>query len=581
MTDAPRLTRRELLGGAAAVGAASLVGAGSLVGPAAGFEAAPPAPAGLGAASPARASRWVGTLAGTSAPMAAPRRFSLVGVEWASPAAAIELRTRPSDGPWGPWAAASTPGHGPDGRSSADRANDWNVPGGTSGGEPAGAPRFGQPVWSGPADYVQLRSRTPVQGVRVHFVSTPASGYGGRVTGGDYPLAGPVLAAGPGQPAIIARAAWAHGHAPPAVPPAYGTVKLAFVHHSETPNGYAPGDVPAMLTSIYDYHRFVQGWHDIGYNFAVDAFGRIWEARAGGIDQAVIGAQAGGYNQVSTGVVVLGSFMSVAPSSAALAALERVLAWKLSLHGARSSGRITVRVNASDAYYTPFAPGQRVSLPRIAGHRDGDSTNCPGDALYALLPGIRSKVTARTGDPARLTITAAATTVVAGTPITLAGRLARLSGGPIAGAPIELQQVMPNGATTLLTTIAAADGSWAAELSLDQNAVIGALHRSRPAAVADATQIGVAPVVRLRVDSASPLRVSGGVRPDKPSVTVQLYRLAGARRQLMRQHRVAVRHGRFATTIRAVKHGRYVLQAVTPGDARNVSGSSPDVHVTV
>ena len=34
----------------------------------------------------------------------------------------------------------------------------------------------------------------------------------------------------------------------------------------------------------------------------------------------------------------------------------------------------------------------RVSLPRIAGHRDGDSTDCPGDALYGELPRIRRSV---------------------------------------------------------------------------------------------------------------------------------------------------------------------------------------------
>jgi hypothetical protein len=80
-----------------------------------------------------------------------------------------------------------------------------------------------------------------------------------------------------------------------------GSVQLAFVHHTVSPNGYASGDVPSILRSIFDYHRYVRGFHDIAYNFMIDAFGRIWEARAGGIDLPVIGAQAGGYNAVSTG----------------------------------------------------------------------------------------------------------------------------------------------------------------------------------------------------------------------------------------------------------------------------------------
>ena len=146
------------------------------------------------------------------------------------------------------------------------------------------------------------------------------------------------------------------GGAPPRFPPAYGSVKLAFVHHSEGPNGYRAGDVPSILRSIFQFHRFVRGYNDIGYNFAIDAFGRIWEARAGGVDAPVSGAHAGGYNFVSTGVVILGTFIGVLPSPAALAALERLLAWKLSLHGAPVLGRVTVRVDPAGAGFTRFAP---------------------------------------------------------------------------------------------------------------------------------------------------------------------------------------------------------------------------------
>ena len=52
---------------------------------------------------------------------------------------------------------------------------------------------------------------------------------------------------------------------------------MVFVHHTATPNGYAPGDVPAIIRSIYTYHVRSNGWNDIGYNFLIDAFGRIYE----------------------------------------------------------------------------------------------------------------------------------------------------------------------------------------------------------------------------------------------------------------------------------------------------------------
>ena len=68
---------------------------------------------------------------------------------------------------------------------------------------------------------------------------------------------------------------------------------MVFVHHTDTPNGYAPGDVPAIIRSIYTYHVRSNGWNDIGYNFLVDAYGHIFEGRAGGIDKPVIGAHTG------------------------------------------------------------------------------------------------------------------------------------------------------------------------------------------------------------------------------------------------------------------------------------------------
>ncbi len=546
MSDSGRLTRRQALHSAAAAGAVSLVGPAAAL--AAGSRSSPRS----------LASRWLGTVIGTSAPVTAPRRFSLVGVAWSSNHVHIELRTRRRDGDWGPWAGASALGHGPDGSGDSRRG-------------------FGQPVWTGPADQVQLRTAAPVEGVRLHFV-TPEAGPDVARAAGGYPLAAPRLDAGPGQPAIIARAAWTGGHAPPAVGPAYGAVKLAFVHHSETPNGYSAAEVPAMLMSIYDYHRFVQGWHDIGYNFAVDAFGRIWEARAGGIEQAVIGAQAGGYNAVSTGAVMLGSFSGATPSAAALNALEHLLAWKLSLHGVPVQGRITVRVNPSDAYYTPFAPGQRVSLPRVAGHRDGDSTNCPGDALYGLLPRVRARTAGLAQGPARLSLSAPSEAVLAGATVTLTGRLATLSGTPLASEPVEIQRLGLGGSVTLLETITGADGSWSAGLALLHNVTLGALHRPRPAAAAASQFIAVAPQVTLSVGSSSPPQVSGSVSPAKKAVTVEV---RGPRGRLLRSARLAVRQGQFAATLRPLAPGDYVLRAVTAADAVNAAGRSADVPVTV
>lgn len=548
------LTRRAALRGAAVAGAAIMLHP----------------TAGLALGDRSVFSRYVGRLDGDSVPLAAPRRFSLVGVEWSNPAAAtISLRTRARAGAWSPWATASILGHGPD--------------------HATGASSFGEPIWTGPADFVQLRSHGPVDKVRVHFVAEPAAESDEAHVASGLPLAQPILDAGPGQPSIIARGAWAGGQAPPRHLPEYGTVKLAFVHHSETPNGYGPGQVRAILRSIYAYHVYVRGFWDIAYNFAVDAFGRIWEARDGGIDQAVIGAQAGGYNEESTGVVVLGSFMAVVPPRAAIAALESVLAWKLSLHGIPTLGRVTVEVNPSDAFYTPFRPGAHVSLPRVAGHRDGDQTSCPGDALYGRLPSIRPRVASLAGTPGRLTIAAPVALLRVGAAITVTGSLSRLASprGSLAGPAlpdetIEIQEVGAHGVgTTIATVTTDPAGDWTYPTTVAQNVMLRALHRAAPTVVSDIVVLSVAPQITLTLASSAPLLLSGTISPAGPPLSIDLYRVAGGRRHHVAAKHPAVVGGQFTATFGTRRAGRYVVVAHTPATARYAAAAAPPLKVTI
>jgi hypothetical protein len=408
--SARRLTRRSLLLATTGAAAGGLVRPGGVLAALAG----PPRPVVRG--------RWLGRLTPGATTIQLARVADLVGVEWQGPAGAgIELRFRGAGGAWSRWVSAGAHGHGPDGPAAPGRL-------------------VGDPVWTGGATVLQVRPTRALSGVRLHMVDV-SGGVGARrrarsfsflASAGGLETATPVLAAGPGQPPIFARRAWAQGMAPPRVTPEYGDVRMAFVHHTENPNGYAPGEVPAMLRAIYAFHRYVNGWNDIGYNFVLDLYGRIFEARAGGIHEPVVGAHAGGYNLVSTGVAVLGSFTSTPISPAARNSLEQLLAWKLSLHGVPAIGRVTVRVNPKGARYSPYPPGAHVSLPRIAGHRDGDSTECPGDALYGELPGIRPGVRRLAGRPARATLSLVQATV-------LSGSVAFLDGAPIAGAPVEIQ----------------------------------------------------------------------------------------------------------------------------------------------
>jgi uncharacterized protein with LGFP repeats len=285
------------------------------------------------------------------------------------------------------------------------------------------------------------------------------------------PLVSSGLQAGPGQPPIVARRAWAQGGAHPRVAPGYGTVKLAFVHHTENPDGYSAAAVPGMLRSIYDFHRYTHGWNDIGYNFVIDRFGRIFEARAGGIDEPVIGAHAGGYNAYSTGIAILGTYSSQVISSAARAALERLLAWKLSLHGAPLEGHVTVRVTSGGAVYSRYPAHTPVSLPRVAGHRDADSTDCPGDALYGELQVLRHSAARLAPAPARATLRLRGGEAV-GAPAVLSGSLRLLGGTPLASAPVVIQvrTVAHRGETVAERTIAQAvtdpNGQWSLPVAI-------------------------------------------------------------------------------------------------------------------
>lgn len=549
----PQITRRTMVGGLAAAGAASLVR------PAAGLAGAL---TGRGAVS----SRWVGSLSGTSVPILAARRFVLVGVEWQGPREArIELRSRAASGGWSPWAVASTLGHDADGAREAGRKDGL----------------FGEPVWTGTADQVQLRSDHPVHGVRLAFVSLPVSAMSSAVAAGALPRALPVLEAGPGQPPIIARKAWARGRARPRHAPEYGSINLAFVHHTVNPNGYGAGEVPAMLMAIFAYHVHVRGWWDIGYNFVIDRFGRIWEARAGGIDMAVVGAQAGAYNTESTGVAMLGDFMNVVPSHAAREALERLLAWKLSLHGLPTDGHVTVTVDPAAYRYTRFAPGAHVSLPRVAGHRQGDTTDCPGNALYARLPSIRSGVTALAGTAARITLNPPAGAGTAGVPVPVSGQLATLPGAPLPEAPIELQQLERGGARTIAFITTDSQGSWSTEVTLRRDGALRVLHRPQPATVSDWREIAIAPAITLELVSTSPLLVSGTISPSKHHVTIDVYPAANPTGKPVSRKRLAVKNGHFQGKLKIAHAGDFVLIARSHRDSRNAAGQSTPVTVSV
>ncbi len=178
------------------------------------------------------------------------------------------------------------------------------------------------------------------------------------------------------QPVIYSRAQWgANENIRDKGSLHYFEVHAGFVHHTVNANNYTADEVPGILRSIYAYHTQSRGWSDIGYNFLVDRFGRIWEGRYGGVDRPVVGAHTLNYNDYAFAMSAIGNFELVQPTAAMLQAYGVLFAWKLSLHG----------VDAA-------SPQQFVGskyFEAINGHRDAAATACPGKYLYAQIPLIR------------------------------------------------------------------------------------------------------------------------------------------------------------------------------------------------
>lgn len=161
-------------------------------------------------------------------------------------------------------------------------------------------------------------------------------------------------------------------------------LKAAFVHHTAGTNAYSCAEAPSIIRGIYRYHVLTNGWRDIGYNFLVDKCGTIYEGRAGGVREPVMGAHTLGFNERTTGIALLGSHGTTAPSKAAVEAISLLTAWKLDLSGVNAAGTTTL-VSGGGTY----PKGKKVKFHTISGHRDGYTTDCPGDRLYQELGTIR------------------------------------------------------------------------------------------------------------------------------------------------------------------------------------------------
>jgi hypothetical protein len=333
--------------------------------------------------------------------------FSLVALTWRGPGEPDFLvRTRPAASRWTAWREVHPLGEdGPDVGSSEARHSGVNgtnlvwvgeshgvqvkVPGGApedlklvlidAGRRPGDSARRGG---ASVRDAVHAPDRD--HGTSTAALSTAATaGTRTQRAASDQTVPPPVLRF---------RHEWGADESLRSDPPTYNTaMKQAHVHHTAGTNDYRRSDVPAIIRGMYAYHTRSLGWSDIGYNFVVDRFGRIWVGRAGGARHNVRGAHTLGFNHQSFGVAAIGNFEHRGPSAALVRGVSRLAAWKLDRAGRRPAGRIGNTSLGSHKY----PAGTKVVLPVIDGHRDTGATACPGEVLYERLPRIRKRAQTR------------------------------------------------------------------------------------------------------------------------------------------------------------------------------------------
>jgi putative cell wall-binding protein len=316
--------------------------------------------------------------------------FTMIGFEFPLDAE-VEFRTSLDGQDWSVWQLAEEMDEEPD--PDADEH-----PGDA-------AALFSDPFWVGEAEHVQVRvAGAAPEDVSVHLIDSMGLGRSLVARTGDVLAAifrnpAPAVAA-VGGPTILSRAQWGADESFRKGTPSYATnARVAVVHHTASSNDYTRDGAAGAMRGIYSYHTRTLGWNDVGYNILVDRFGTIYEGRYGGLERAVVGAHAGGWNTGTFGVALIGQHHSGASPSyapatvAAISSLINVLAWKLDVHHIDATA--TATLTSGGAGTSRYAQGVQVTVPTIIGHNTLSSTACPGSNILNQMDWIRQQVRER------------------------------------------------------------------------------------------------------------------------------------------------------------------------------------------
>lgn len=105
-----------------------------------------------------------------------------------------------------------------------------------------------------------------------------------------------------------------------------GTLRNATVHHTGFPEPFLTDEFAATATHLLEIQTLHcdpggRNWADIGYHYAVDRTGRIWQLR----DLRFQGAHVKNHNAHNAGIVVLGNFDLQTPTTQQTTALTALL----------------------------------------------------------------------------------------------------------------------------------------------------------------------------------------------------------------------------------------------------------------
>ncbi|WP_017614212.1 peptidoglycan recognition protein family protein [Nocardiopsis salina] len=174
------------------------------------------------------------------------------------------------------------------------------------------------------------------------------------------------------MPKVFTRADWGARAPGETIDVRSGGPTHIVVHHTATGNvsDTSTSHAAALSRSIQKFHMDTNGWADTGQQFTISRGGHIMEGREGSLSAVdegthVIGAHTADHNDHTIGIENEGTYTSATPPGDLLDALADTCAWLCAAYG----------LDPEEA---------------IVGHRDYNSTNCPGDELYALLPQLRS-----------------------------------------------------------------------------------------------------------------------------------------------------------------------------------------------